>query len=154
NYYADAGQRQIVMAVHGNEVDFGGSNSDIEAALQVASAATCSIGTYGSDISVLSQSHLYWVKLYLESGKWVVASITTEGEYSGYNSLHATVITGYYHDPADGKDYFDMWDPWDNEESCFYIDSDDKMIFCDGTGDNNNNYGYGLSYWRCAFYCN
>ena len=147
-YYVDAGQRQLVMAAHGNESDLGGSISDTMASLQLASARTCSIGMYGSLMTVFSPLDLDTIKDYILHGKWVTAIIGVDDETPNDLYFHDTVVKDYYSDESNTLEYYTMWDPWNNYEYQFYIQSGNELVFLNGFGIP------GTCYWYGVIYCN
>ena len=110
-YTCDTGQRQIVVDVHGSDESKGGTNADVEQALQFASKNSMSIDTLGSALGTgLSNSNINTMKNELANGRWVVGNVFTSS-----GSGHSIVIQSF--DPS--TNYYTYWDPWINFTGTF-----------------------------------
>ena len=106
----DAGQRQIVVAIHGDDGNHSGTNESIEQALQLASKGHMTIGTIGHN-TYFTDEDIATMHNELNAGRWVIGNVFIEGSSSG----HSIVIQSY--DAV--KDEYSYWDPWDNQTSTF-----------------------------------
>ena len=141
NLYADAGQRHIVMAVHGTDYDLVGTNDHIESALRLASGGICNVGTLESSSSGFSSFDLNRINGDLASGKWVLAVMSMNYENDPFS--HVVVITG--HQITGTQSRYDFWDPWDGLGYSFYSDT--------GVVGNVDDYWCSVISWDYAIYC-
>lgn len=106
----DAGQRQIVVAIHGDDGNYSGDNEDREQALQLASRLAMDIGTIGNGTR-LDDADIATMHNELNAGRWVLGTLFSPYDDTG----HCIVIKSY--DENTGK--YDYWDPWNNQEDDF-----------------------------------
>ena len=106
----DAGQRQIVVAIHGDDGNYSGDNEDREQALQLASRLDMDIGTIGNGTR-LNDTDIATMHNELNAGRWVLGTLFSPYDDTG----HCIVIKSY--DENTGK--YDYWDPWNNQEDDF-----------------------------------
>ncbi len=104
NLTVDGGQRQIVIAVHGDDGNNSGNNNAKEMAIQIAAKANMDIGTWGN--ASLSEANIISMNNELSSGRWVIGNIFTTITWSG----HSIVIQTY----NESTQEYSYWDPWTN----------------------------------------
>ncbi len=100
---ADAGQRSIVCAIKGSDIDAAGSLYDIVSAIKLSVSRSKNIGVWYIG-SAITESELNNLNNELNNGRWVVACFSFG--YSG----HVIVIKDY--DSA--TTCYTIWDPWDD----------------------------------------
>ena len=105
----DGGQREIVINVHGDDDNYGGSNIHKEKALQLASVNDMDIGTWGN--GSLSTSDIAAMNNELAAGRWVIGNIFTNISWRG----HSVVIKSY----DTTTQTYTFWDPWTDNDYTF-----------------------------------
>lgn len=106
----DAGQRQIVVAIHGDDGNYSGDNEDREQALQLASRWNMEIGTIGNGTR-LNDTDIATMHNELNAGRWVLGTLFSPYDDTG----HCIVIQSYNAE----EDEYTYWDPWNNKTSTF-----------------------------------
>ncbi len=108
---SDTGQRQIVIDVHGDDKNKGGSNEAKEQALQFASKNNMSIGTLGSIFGTgLTNSDINTMRNELANGCWVIGNV-----FPSSGPGHSIVIQSY----NSSTNVYTYWDPWTNYNGTF-----------------------------------
>lgn len=107
-YTADAGQREIVVAVHGDDADRAGNTAAIEYGLQLASFQSMTIATLGGNS--VSEAEIATINRELTAGRWIVAGVFGAGVIG-----HGIVLQSY----AAHENIYAFWDPWDQSEGSF-----------------------------------
>ncbi len=109
-YIVDAGQRQILLEIYGNDTSHNGTNENKERALELAASTEVITETLGNEISGLNNYEIKDMDDDLSDNLWVVGSVFTED-----GDGHSIVIRSY--DSSDQKYYY--WDPWTNKTGTF-----------------------------------
>lgn len=102
-YTVDSGQRQIVVAIHGDDGNHTGSSANIDTALEMAAANSVTIGTVGQAGRVLTSDEINIMNAELAAGRWVVASLHPTGGGTG----HTVVIQSY----DSSSEQYTFWNP-------------------------------------------
>jgi hypothetical protein len=121
-YTVDAGQRQIVVAVHSDDRNEGGDNDAKETGLELASSYMMLAGTFG-DSTGLVDAEILLMNGELANDRWVIANVFTNSGWSG----HSVVITSMSNNGI--TDVYTYWDPWTDDTDTFtYEDITNKEI--------------------------
>ncbi len=109
---ADAGQRQIVVAVKGSDANTGGGNVDKEQALELAALNSVTVSSLGNGRSGLTTSNKTTMNSDLNSGLWIIGNVFTDDDnWSG----HSIVIRSY----NSSTQVYTFWDPWTDTVGTF-----------------------------------
>jgi hypothetical protein len=111
-YTVDAGQFQIVVAVHSDDRNEGGDNDAKETGVRLALLNNMLVGSLGSRSGVTA-TDIYWMNDELANDRWVIANVFRNSDWSG----HSVVVKSMSNNGA--TDVYEYWDPWTNEESQF-----------------------------------
>jgi hypothetical protein len=112
SYTVNAGQHQIVMEVFSDDRNEGGDNAAKEMGLRLASSGEMLVGTLGRRAGVTASS-IYWMNEELDNGRFVIANVFRNSDWSG----HSVVVTGVSNNGV--TDVYEYWDPWNNEGGQF-----------------------------------
>jgi hypothetical protein len=106
NHTADAGQRELLIHVKGNDQSVTGDNNDRVSALLKSSLYSTWVraGTYGSS-GGLSSSDISYLKMDMASSNWVVGNFFPS---SGVG--HCVVVKSY---SSSAREFY-YYDPWTN----------------------------------------
>ena len=109
---ADAGQRQIVVAVKGSDANNSGDNSEKEEALELAALDSVTVSSLGNGRSGLTAANKTTMNNDLNSGLWIIGNVfTNDDDWSG----HSVVIRSY----NSSTQVYTFWDPWTNTIGTF-----------------------------------
>lgn len=108
----DAGQRQIVVAVHGSDANNTGGNDAKEVALELSARNDVTVKTLGLGRLGLSALNKSTMNNDLSDGRWIVGNVfTDDSDWSG----HSIVIQSY----NSSTQVYTYWDPWTNTIGTF-----------------------------------
>ena len=102
-YTADTGQRQIAIAIHGNDENNSGNTANMTAALQFVTSNEMNVGVKGD--GSLSSLDIDFLNDELAAGRWVVGNVFPE---TGIG--HSVVIQSF--DVSNER--YTYYDPWTN----------------------------------------